>query len=802
MSVIWKKVWFDLWNHKLRTLLVVLSIAAGVFAVGTTFGLVEQLIPTMDASHRSTSPSHATMILLQPVDRDTILNLKKIPGVLDIEPLNELEIRYRAKPGEDWRQGNLVMRADYTDQDFDVIQLRDGSWPEERSLSIERMHSPYYGLAIGDQLIVEINDKEHLYPISGLIRHPFVPPPEMWDLAFFFSSEQVMESFGIPPGSFNELKFQVQPYSSKHVREVASQIKRELAKQGVSVSATLYQDPQTHWGRAFFDGAVLVLQVLAVLSMLLSVVLVLNTFTAVITQQTNQIGIIKAIGGGRLDVVKVYLVGVLILGLLALFVALPLGSWVAFEMSRWMLGMFNIEYESFLTGGRAIWFQLAAALVIPLFAALLPVLRGAAITVREAISSYGLGADYSPGLVDSLVERLGRRILRPSTVIALTNTFRRKWRLVLTQLVLVISGVMFLMVMGLSSSLVATLDLEFENREYDFILYFDKLMRIDRVSGAAGRIEGVQDAGMWLALPATVLHGGQRSLDAGMGSQIQGVPVSNPMVKPLVVEGRWLLPGDQRAVVMNADSAGDEGIQIGDMVTLDLGGMGEQDWRVVGFYRTFMMFGSEFNLDVIYAPQQALFDASKKHGHGNMLMVRTRDNAETAIDRTVADLEALLRRENMPVDLRETMPGTRRIMESGYDIMLGMILFLAVIMAVVGGIGLMGALSIGVLERTREIGIMRAIGALSGAILGMFLFEGLVQGVLSWMIAVPISLVATPWMAAALGETIFNTKLVYQFNYGAVLVWLGIVIVISALASIIPAYRAARVNVRQSLSYE
>ena len=66
MSVIWKKVWFDLWQHKLRTLLVVLSIAVGVFAVGITFGLIEQLIPTMDSSHRSTSPSHATMFLTPP----------------------------------------------------------------------------------------------------------------------------------------------------------------------------------------------------------------------------------------------------------------------------------------------------------------------------------------------------------------------------------------------------------------------------------------------------------------------------------------------------------------------------------------------------------------------------------------------------------------------------------------------------------------------------------------------------------------------------------------------------------------
>ena len=52
MGVIWHKVWFDLWHNKLRTLLVVFSIAVGVFAVGATFGMAEQMMPTMDAAHQ------------------------------------------------------------------------------------------------------------------------------------------------------------------------------------------------------------------------------------------------------------------------------------------------------------------------------------------------------------------------------------------------------------------------------------------------------------------------------------------------------------------------------------------------------------------------------------------------------------------------------------------------------------------------------------------------------------------------------------------------------------------------------
>jgi len=76
MSVIWHKVWYDLWSHKGRTLLAILSIAAGLFAVGGIFGLVDQLLSTMDAAHRSVAPSHVSIILRDFVTEDVVDELK------------------------------------------------------------------------------------------------------------------------------------------------------------------------------------------------------------------------------------------------------------------------------------------------------------------------------------------------------------------------------------------------------------------------------------------------------------------------------------------------------------------------------------------------------------------------------------------------------------------------------------------------------------------------------------------------------------------------------------------------------
>jgi len=130
-----------------------------------------------------------------------------------------------------------------------------------------------------------------------------------------------------------------------------------------------------------------------------------------------------------------------------------------------------------------------------------------------------------------------------------------------------------------------------------------------------------------------------------------------------------------------------------------------------------------------------------------------------------------------------------------------MMLALSVIVALVGGIALMGALSIGVIERTKEIGVLRALGARSSTILGIFIMEGILQGLLSWLIAIPISWLASPFVANALGHAMFGATLDYQYNWDAVLLWLGIVLGISILASILPARGATRISVRDSLAY-
>jgi putative ABC transport system permease protein len=143
----------------------------------------------------------------------------------------------------------------------------------------------------------------------------------------------------------------------------------------------------------------------------------------------------------------------------------------------------------------------------------------------------------------------------------------------------------------------------------------------------------------------------------------------------------------------------------------------------------------------------------------------------------------------------------RAYVDNQFGTVVSMLLGLAMLVATVGGIGLMGALGISVVERRREIGVMRSIGAPSRIIITLFVMEGVLQGVMSWLLAVPLSFVLARPLARALGQTMIEVDLDYAFNYPFVFVWLGAVLAISILASVLPARDAIGVSVRESLAY-
>jgi len=234
-------------------------------------------------------------------------------------------------------------------------------------------------------------------------------------------------------------------------------------------------------------------------------------------------------------------------------------------------------------------------------------------------------------------------------------------------------------------------------------------------------------------------------------------------------------------------------------VTLDLGELGKDKWQVIGLYDPVLVGG--FNQETMFAPLEALYQTTKKYGQGSILYVRTTSHEAEFTAGVTKQLKDLFEHHGLKVAISETQADSRKTADWQFAIVIWMMLALSVIVALVGGLALMGALSIGVIERTKEIGVLRALGARSRAIIGIFVMEGILQGSLSNLVAIPVSFLVSPVLANALGNAMFGATLDYQYNWSAVAIWLGIVFIISILASVLPARSAARISVRDSLAY-
>jgi putative ABC transport system permease protein len=456
----------------------------------------------------------------------------------------------------------------------------------------------------------------------------------------------------------------------------------------------------------------------------------------------------------------------------------------------------------FQISSRAVTIQILSAVIVPILAVLWPVLRGTAITVREAISSYGLGGDFRHNFIDRFVEKVGSLFLPTVYAASLGNLFRRKGRLVLTLTALFTAGVMFLIVMSLISSVNLTLDNEMARQNYDVRIGFTAEKEIEEVLSLADEVPGVQSSEMWYSRNATILREGERLQDsAGLGAQLLGIPADTNMYQPIIVSGRWLEEGDQQLVVMSQETAEANQLAVGDLVTIDLGELGADDWEIIGLYR--VIYGSGFVVEPIYAPLNAVASMTGQSGVATQVLVEGQvENIQEEKAFSEA-LQSAFEEAGFGIDFYTTSARLeqRAFANNQFNSIISMLLSLAMLTALVGGIGLAGSLGIGVIERTREIGVLRAIGARTKTIKRMFIMEGVLQGMISFIISTPIAFILARPLARALGQTMLEVDLDYAFNYPAVGIWLATVLVISVLASIAPAQRATRINVNEVLNY-
>lgn len=802
MNVIWHKIRRDLTLNKFRTGLIATSTAMGVFALGLVLSLSDVMRTRMAADHLSSVPAHLTF-LPGPYDADVIDVISQQADIAAVTSETRASVRWRIQvtsepqyvpetlkeSGTEWRTGNLIARPDYIHQPMNRIQLQEGAWPSERTLAMEQQASDYFGIPAGMEIVVEFGRSERRLPVSGLVRDSTVVPPIFGgDATFYTTPDTIAWLAGIQRA--NRLYLRLQVFDPLVVDRVAKQVQERLMLMGLPEGGYSIADPAIHPLQEMVDTLSLILTALSMLLLALSAFLIVNMTNALIVQQVWQIGIMKVVGATFGRILFVYLIHTLAYGVLALLLAVPAAAVATHLLSRWLLGLVNIAGGPFHLVPLALLVQAAVALFVPVLAALAPLIGGARITPRQAISSYGLGGSFGSNWLDRLISKI-RFLPRPLTL-SLRNTFRRQVRVAWTLLTLILSGVLIIAVMSVNASLNRTLEVLIGEYGLDVWAVLSQPYRAAYLSDVTRNVPGVLQAEVWDQRPAML------SLADGQQYQIyaMGLPPESQLFHPRIVAGRSLLPGDGRAILLNVKVALEEAIGVGQEIELEMDGRTSY-WTVVGL----VLSVSNEQRDC-FVPLETLAREIGQVGQGTVVMVLSDRHDAAGQETLIRNLRAEYKARHIQTAFFLSSHQIRTQSQAQFRLITSLMLALAVLAAVVGSIGLMGTVSVNVVERSREFGMMRAIGATSFHVMGIVVTEGVLIGVLSWLFAIPISYPGAEVLSDLVGSTLLDVPLDFSYSLIGASFWLAAVIVLSALASLWPAWRASTISVRQVLAYE
>ena len=588
---------------------------------------------------------------------------------------------------------------------------------------------------------------------------------------------------------------QAQQLDQDYITGVANAVADKVERAGLSVRRVQVPEPGKLALQDLFDALSLLLTPLGLLALVLSGFLVINTISALLGQQVRQIGVMKAIGARRSQVVGMYLGAVLIYSLPALAIAVPVTVVAAGGIVSFLGGFINFDFPRWSLPVDVLLLQVAVGVLVPLLAALYPILRGTGITVREAIMDYGTTAgQVKSGWLTRFLKSL-RGLSRPMQL-SLRNTFRRRARLVMTLITLVLGGMIFMTVGSVRSSLDGLIETGLDYYQFDVQIQFEEPYRIRRVDQVARSLPGVATVEGWLGAQAIIARDDGTEGDT---LTMTALPADSKMVKPTLLSGRWLQPDDQNAIVISQNVlAAEPGLGVGSPLVVEIGEK-EYTWQVVGVAQ---VLGGPPNQIPVYVNYPYFARLTADVNRASSLQLKLDPASGLTMDEAATILSERLEKGGYGVASTFTIDTLRRFTGAFFDIIVYLLLAMGVLIAAVGALGLAGAMSTNVLERTREIGVMRAIGASDGSVLRIVMVEGMLIGLLSWMLGALLAFPVGLLLANTVGLVLFQSALPYVFSASGVVTWLAIVVVLAALASFLPAWRATRLTVREVLAYQ
>ncbi|MEJ5223864.1 MAG: FtsX-like permease family protein [Anaerolineales bacterium] len=805
----WRKVFTDLFDNLPRTLLVVFSIAVGVFSVGVIAGAYVIISNDMSASYAANRPANIELRLFD-FDANLLNMVRNARGVGDAEARRVVNLRVRQPGSNKWVTLDVLAVEDFENNKVNLLTTLEGhAQPGKREILLEREARDDLNARLGEDIIVQLADgSERTLKVVGIVQDPTTGAADFLAAPYGYIATDTL-TYLRQPERFNRMYVTVAQDGNNlaHIQSVGADLKDKIEASGYPVFRTRYSLTNEHPLASTVNAVLGILMALGVLIVFLSSSLIANTLNALLNQHLRHIGVIKLVGGRNDQVFAMYLVMILAFGALALLIAVPFGGIGAYELSRFIADTMSFSLLAYRIVPLALVIQIAIGLLVPLIAGFVPVINGSRITVLRAISgeaaegsSPGAGGNESTGRFDRFQNRVnaalarrGIHIPRP-LLISLRNTFRRKGRLALTLFTLTMGGAIFIAVFNVRVTLHDYIGQVGKYFAADVTLNFDRPYRLSEIDAVARQVPGVMHVEGWAFAAAEALYPDGTVAE---NLTILAPPAESTLVQPILVAGRWVQPGDTRALAVSEGILATlPNLKPGDALRIKINGR-EETWQVVGLFKFIDREGI-----IAYGTYEYISRITNLANRSASFRIVTDRHDRPYQDQMSELLDQHFREAGYKI--REAQPGLAALSQASesLDILVAFLLIMAMLTASVGSMGLAGTMGMNVMERTREIGIMRAIGAADHVIMRTVITEGVVIGVISFILGSILSFPITVLLSSIVSLAIFQTPIDLVFTPTGFVIWLGLVLVLSALASILPARNAARLTIREVLAYE
>jgi putative ABC transport system permease protein len=522
-----------------------------------------------------------------------------------------------------------------------------------------------------------------------------------------------------------------------------------------------------------------------VLALLSAVVLISNTMTTLVAEQTGEIGIMRAIGARRRQIALVYVRTALLLGALGALAGIALGIGLANLLARYFGSEFWAVDVGFGIDVTVVLVSLAVGLLAPSLAALPAIRRGVRVDLRQALESTG-SAVGGQDAGDRLLRRA--RFLRRTTQIGLRNVGRRRRRSLATMLMVALAVGNLLACLGLAAAATEGSRTSWADHLEDLqistggrALFDERSQRVIRSTPGVAEAEPV--------LKNTVALAGREAFIWG----VERVP----LLRYRLTDGRWFTAAEERArervAVIERNLAQIAGVDVGDRVTLTTAA-GPVRLRVVGTAKNQQEDGT-----VLYVPLTTVRSILGQPTGASTYWVRTTSTDPASVDRTTTRLEDRLAALGYEIGTEITYVAERDEIAANRSITTSITVlgFLIVAMSMVG---LANAITTSIIERTREIGILRCIGARARDVRRIFTTEALTLALAGSLLGIPLGYLLDRLLVRLIWDVV-EVRIPFVFPPWNIALALAGTVALALSITLLPVRHAARFRPGQAIRY-